>query len=263
MKRWMFLALTGCSTAYTAEIAVQQDATSTMIQATAGPFTSVSPGLALEHPLDTDRMEGDAAYTAEVLEAAALHVQRMSETERRPVTSAMSMLVTNCPYTRARVMVALTLERELMAMDPSSMSTVGQEGFATLLRGVHAEAAFFRATGADALPLPLPSDYLHSAPHTYDGPTFAASERPVLLSMLALEEVDTTLGGMSTATQESIRASWSVVNPHLGDGIVTNFAERHTRNAMEALIKSESADVRPAGLMGVAKLADELGKHGC
>ncbi len=259
MKRLVLLALTGCSTAYTAEVPVQLDAVASMVQA---PVVT-TPGLVMAQPIDTDRMEANPAYNSEVLEAAALHVVMLSEADRKPLTDAMSSLLANCPFARSRVMVALTLERELMAMDPSSMSTIGQQRFAELLREVQAAASFLRATRADSLPTPLPSDFLATAVRTVDGLTFAASDDPVGLSFAAIEQVDAAVRIMPTATQEEIQAAWAVIDPHMGDDIALRFAEQHARETLSTLLKTEAVDVLPAGLIHVSALMEEMMSHGC
>jgi hypothetical protein len=255
MKRLVFLALTGCSTAYTAEIPVPVDEVLSVTQATP------DDGWLLE--VDPERMEGDPKYTVEVMERVTTRISLMSDAERQPLSDAMSGLLGNCPYTRARVMVALTTDRELSAMDPSSMSAEGQASFAELSRQARSEADFFRSLGAGTLPMPLPTDYLASAVRAVDGPTFAASHSPIVLSLTAVDQVDKAVDAMPTKVQDGIQDAWDVLRPHMGNRVVMTFTERHYRDALTALIQSESADVRPAGLTDVSAMVDELSTKGC
>jgi hypothetical protein len=160
-------------------------------------------------------------------------------------------------------MIFLTLDEGLSAMDPATLSPAGRVRFAQVLRGVKAEAEFFRATHGDALPMPLSIDYLASAIQVVDGPTFAASDEPVTLSWAAIEQIDDAVAAMPAHTQESIQAAWAVLDPHLGDDIVLNFNERFTRNGLRALEKTESAESLPEGLTALSEMMDEFMSHGC
>jgi hypothetical protein len=263
MKCLVFLALTGCSTAYTAEAPVQLDEVMPVVQETAEQLAAADPSSAWLLQVEPERMEDDPQYTVEVMERVTARISLMSHAERQPLSEAMSSLLGNCPYTRARVMVSLATDRELSAMDPSSMSEQGQVHFAELSRQARSEADFFRSLGGGTLPMPLPSDYLASAVRAVDGPTFAASQSPIILSLTAVSQVDEAVDAMPTEVQDSVQVAWDVLKPHMGNRVVMHFTERHYRDALTALIVSESADALPAGLTDVSAMVDELSTKGC
>lgn len=258
MKRLIFLALTGCSTAFTAEAPVQTD--DVVSESAAVPVATVPSWLLAVEP---ERMEDDPQYTVEVMERVTARISLMSHAERQPLTDAMSTLMGNCPYTRARVMVALTADRELAAMDASSMSADSQASFVALSRQASSQADFYRSLGAGTLSMPMPTEYLASAVRAVDGATFAASDGPIGLSLTAVSEVDAAVDAMPTEVQDTIQAAWDVLELHMGNRVVVHFTERHYRDALTALIDAESAQVRPVGLAEVSAMVDELSTKGC
>ena len=208
---------------------------------------------------DIDRMEHDVAYTIEGVEAVIEHIRSLPDAKRREVHDAMGFIVANCPYTRARVMVMLTLDRELSALDiPHNGET--EPTLSEVVQAVHAEATFFRESGAAELLAPIPSDHLF-ATHAITGRDLAASDDPGALALTALEQVRPSVSAMPEATQRALGEAWTVVQSYAGPDALLHLNERHIENGLSAVVKAEP-DAQ-TGLRAAQHLMQELGSQGC
>lgn len=150
---------------------------------------------------------GPAAATLQVVRAdlAALSPEQRAEASR-----AVVEMITNCPFNRSSVQVAMVLQHVLDRHDDPAL--------APLRSAVDDHVAALDLLGATALPLPRQGDYLHrDMAGLVTGPQLLAAPDPIATAHQLLAQVLDLVGAYDAQTTDRLEAAGAVLAPATHD----------------------------------------------
>ncbi len=201
----LLAALTGCGSAGADSLPVTTDASAApAATAPRDSWPDAVPDSLARTPLD--RTHEGVEPAAATLRLVRADLEALDPTRRARVADAALETITNCPYNRSSVQVAMVMQQVLAAHDDPAL--------AALKAGIDDQVAILDLLGATALPLPRQGDYLHrDMPGLVTGAQLLDAPDPVAVVHQLLAQVPDLVRDYDSTTTNRLEAANDVLAP--------------------------------------------------